>query len=252
MSSQLVFLLHRMHANANNLVFWILVRIWATPGLVERVREETRPFVHISQPMQVFAIHEAPRMKVSLPGLLKECPLLKSCYFETLRLDSRPASVKKIERDFVVRETVQDVRAGTQPGSYLLKAGTYVNIPHAVHQLDPRFFEDPTVFKPGRFLVRKEEQGQRPQRQGQQQRQEMTAQVGTLKPWGGGASMCKGRMFAEREVLAFVAGMLGMWEMEPVTSRGWVVPGHRKATGVAVPSTDIRVRLRRRHLSSTS
>ena len=223
------------------------MRIWATPGLVERVREETRPFVRISQQMQAFGIHEPPRMKISLPGLLKECPLLKSCYLETLRLDSRPASVKKIERDFVITETTQDVRPGTQPESYLLKAGTYVNIPHAVHQLDPRFFEDPTVFKPGRFLVRKEKEGEKQQQR--QAQQEMTAQIGTLKPWGGGASMCKGRMFAEREVLAFVAGILVMWDMEPVTPRGWVVPGHRKTTGVAVPSTDMRVRLRRRHLS---
>ena len=224
--------------------------MWATPGLVERVREEIEPFVYISQPMQTFGIHEAPRMKIGLAGLLKECPLLKSCYLETLRLDSRPASVKKIERDFIVRETHEDVRAGAQPESYLLKAGTYVNIPHAVHQLDPRFFAEPTVFKPGRFLVQKDPDGQKQRPRRQQGQQETTAQVGTLKPWGGGASMCKGRMFAEREVLAFVAGILVMWDLEPVTPRGWLVPAHRKTTGVAVPSTDVRVRLRRRHRSS--
>lgn len=241
-----------MNANANNLVYWVLVRIWATPGVVERVRKEVGPSVHISQPMRAFGIHEPPRMKISLMGLLKECPLLKSCYLETLRLDSRPASVKKVERDLVISETMQDVRPGTQPESYLLKAGTYVNIPHAVHQLDSRFFRDPTVYKPGRFLVRQETKGekqkqqQQQQEQQQQQQQEMSAQIGTLKPWGGGASMCKGRMFAEREVLAFVAGILVMWDMEPVNPHGWVVPEPRRMTGVAVPSTDLRVRLRRR------
>lgn len=237
-----------MNSNANNLVFWILVRMWATRGLVERVRKEIGPFVHISQPMRAFGMLEPPRMKISLVGLLKECPLLKSCYLESLRLDSRPASVKKVERDFVISESTQDVRPGTQPESYLLKAGTYVNIPHAVHQLDARFFTDPTVYKPGRFLVRQELKGekQRQQQQQQEKQPEMTAQIGTLKPWGGGTSMCKGWMFAEREVLAFVAGILVMWDMEPVNPHGWVVPQPRKTTGVAVPSTDVRVRLRRR------
>ena len=229
-----------MNANANNLVFWMLVRIWATPGLVERVRGEISPFARASQPKQAFGMHEPPRLNLSLAGLLQECPLFKSCYLETLRLDSRPVSVKRVGRDFVVRETIEDVRPGTQAESYLLKAGTYINIPHAVHQLNPNFFENPTVFEPERFLVRKEKGG------GKQQQQGVTAQAERLHPWGGGHSMCTGRMFAEREVLAFVAGILVTWDFEPGTPGGWVMPGHRKATGVAVPSNDLRVKLRRR------
>lgn len=56
----------------------------------------------------------------------------------------------------------------------------------------------------------------------------------------------KGRMFAERKVLAFVAGILLMWDMEPINPHGWVVPEPRTTTGLAVPLTNLRVRLRRR------
>ncbi|KAI9824834.1 MAG: hypothetical protein M1826_007256 [Phylliscum demangeonii] len=87
---------------------------------------------------------------------------------------------------------------------------------------------------------------------------------GSLRPYGGGDSMCKGRILAEKECLAFVAGLLAVWDFEPVAAgcgRGgggsgssasggsggqWRIPAARKATAVALPEEDVRVRVSRR------
>lgn len=80
--------------------------------------------------------------------------------------------------------------------------------------------------------------------------------------------MCKGRVFAEKECLALVAAIVTMWDIEPVVEeeeekekrcRGgdeigekekakgqWKIPEHRKATAVAWPKEDVRVRIKRR------
>lgn len=54
--------------------------------------------------------------------------------------------------------------------------------------------------------------------------------------------MCKGRIFAEREVLVIVVGIVALWDFEPVGR----VPGQRKATGVNYPKEECRVVVRRR------
>ena len=69
--------------------------------------------------------------------------------------------------------------------------------------------------------------------------------MGTIRPYGGGPSMCKGRVFAERECLACVAGVLVMWDFEPVGGK-WTVPGLKKTSAISLPMKDTRVRVKRR------
>ncbi len=154
------------------------------------------------------------------------CPLLKACYFETLRLDGEIRSARKIRRDNLVPE---NETASTS--AFKLKSGDYLHAFHYLHHSDPDYFEEPERFKPERFLVREGgsvEVGQ-----------------GTLRPYGAGFSMCKGRVIAERMCLHLVAGILHHWEMEP-TGAGWTVPGHVSAAGVCKPNKDVRVNVFRR------
>src|SRR5579862_6355117 len=97
-----------MNANANNLCFWMVLRILATPGLVDRIRAELEPHVQASQPDNTLGLTEPPILKISLVGLRGECPLLKSCYFEALRLDSAPWSIRYIVKDFIITEHEKD------------------------------------------------------------------------------------------------------------------------------------------------
>ncbi len=63
--------------------------------------------------------------------------------------------------------------------------------------------------------------------------------------------MCPGRLLAERECLALVAGVLVSWEIEPADKNaGWIIPKQAKTSGVSKPVHDTRIRIRRRQMES--
>lgn len=100
--------------------------------------------------------------------------------------------------------------------------------------LDPKYFKDPVKFDAERFLVKNEDGS-------------LSADQGTIRPYGGGPSMCKGRIFAERECLALVAGVLMFWDIEPSDKKaGWVIPKQKKTFAVCLPADEVRVRVKKR------
>jgi cytochrome P450 len=99
--------------------------------------------------------------------------------------------------------------------------------------MDPKYYKDPTTFDPERFLVKGEDGS-------------ISVEQGTIRPYGGGPSMCKGRVFAERECLSLVAGVLMFWDFKPVGEKGWVIPKQKKTSAVCLPVEDIRVRVTKR------
>jgi len=140
-----------MNANANALVFWLLLRIFSTPGLASRIRAETAPYARAEQPERVFALPEPARLRLDVEGLGRRCPLLKSCYIETLRLDSAPFSVKRMRADLRVTEGVEDA-VGGRPQTWVLRRGEYVDVPYGLHHTDVRYFIDPEKWVPERHL----------------------------------------------------------------------------------------------------
>ena len=147
-------------------------------------------------------------------------------------MTSQPWSVRRVASDV----SISSGESMSEAQTYNLKGGEYITIPHELHMRNPGYFPEPDKFVPGRFLVQ-EENGSR------------TAEMGTIRPFGGGASMCKGRLYAEGECLALVAGVLALWEFEPVGERGWAVPEMTKTSGVSRPKKDTRVRVRRRKIA---
>ncbi|KAI9797536.1 MAG: hypothetical protein M1833_005447 [Piccolia ochrophora] len=226
-------LLWAMTVNANTLCFWLILRILSTPGLLDQVREESSAYVTVSPPESIRGVTELARLKLADEGLVHDCPLFRACYLETLRLHSGPWSVRKVARDWELgRGPAGD---DGPPQSFVLSAGSFVEIPHGVHHADPRYFDRPETFDPARFLV--------PRGTGDGKSR---VEIGSFRPYGGGASTCKGRVFAERACLAYVAGLLALWEFRPVQRGGWVLPSARPATAVSIPTRDVRVRVSRR------
>lgn len=224
-------------ANSNFAAFWLTIRILASPGLVADVLKETAPFVKVDQSHNSsFGIQEAPRLKIDHKGLATSCPLLKSCYIESLRLDSAAWSVKKIAQDFTLTEKQEDfvgAHVGAEPQTYLFKAGTYIEVPSGLHMTDPKYFSEPDKFIPDRH-IKKGENGDK------------IVDWGSVRPYGGGKSMCKGRLFAEREIITLAVALFTLWEFEPVDKDGWKVPGHIRSVGVFKADRDVRVRISRR------
>ena len=222
-----------LNANSNSIAYWIVRNIHATPGLLDRVRAEIAPFIHQMQGKVTF----------DMGGLMNKTPLLKSCYWESLRIDSGPWSFKHLQRDCVVEEAAEDCRHPEQSkvksSKFALLRGECVLLPADLHHTDPKYWHDPARFIPERFMVRKEgavgDEGKT-----------LISEMKTIRPYGGGSTMCKGRLIAEREVLSFVGCLLMCWDLEPVGPSGWTPQGRRKTSGVASPKDDLRVQLTRR------
>ncbi len=206
------------NANTQPVLFWLLVYVYSTPGLVDRVRDEIAPYVKISQT-------ETPEItSIDLPGLSHSCALLKACIFETYRMANEATSIRYVARLITINDGAC---------KHELKPGTFVSAPHSLIQRDPSVYADPDKFIPDRFLDVDPESGK------------AVARYGRLKPWGSGTAMCKGRTFAEKEIMLLGASIIGLWNIGPVGG-SWKIPAMVPGTGVKKPVEDIRVVITRR------
>lgn len=218
------------NANSNTLIFWIINRIYSDRVLLAQLREEIAPHVAIVQERTGLPIEQPPQItKIDVDRLCDSCPLLKSVYVESMRLDTAPWSFKVVKSDFAL----QSREKGAEP--LLLRKGDYVHAAHDLHNTDPKYWDDPKIFKPDRH-IKKNDEGKE------------SADLGTIRPYGGGVSMCKGRAFALREALLFTATIISVWEIEPKGGGKWKMPKHKKATGTYTTSEDTRVWISRRKL----
>ncbi|KAK1241945.1 hypothetical protein MKX07_007768 [Trichoderma sp. CBMAI-0711] len=210
-----------LNANMQPMVFWLLLYVYSTSGLVDELRKEVRPCMTLStedSPPQIAAF--------DFSRLSHECPLLKSCLFETFRLVEDPTSLRYVSKPMTVSDGNLE---------HHFEPGTWLSAPHALLQSDPSIFPEPEKFIPDRFIETDKETGHR------------VARYGRLKPWGSGSAVCKGRTFAEKEVMGIVACFITLWDMENAEGP-WKLPGMIPGTGVKRPQKPIRVILRRRSL----
>ena len=149
---------------------------------------------------------------------------MKSCIFETYRMANEAMFIRYVARSVTIND-----------GAYKheLKPDTFVSATHSVIQRDPAVYEDPNAFIPNRFLVTDPETGRK------------IARYGRLRPWGSGPAMCKGRSFAEKEIMAMGAAIISLWDIVPA-SGVWKIPAMLPGTGVKRPAEDIRVVIARR------
>lgn len=211
-------LLWGQNANTQPLVYWLTVHIYATPGLLEAIRAEIAPCV---APTPDGARIE----KIDYPALSRDCPLLKSTYLETFRVANDPSCLRYVGRPVTISDG-----ASTQN----LAPGTYITVPLGIRQKSADVWAHPDKFVPDRFIETDGATGRR------------VARYGALRPWGMGTGICKGRTFAEKEILGVVASVVSLWDFEPADGGAWKVPGMRPGTGVVRPTSDLRIRARRR------
>lgn len=250
-----------MNVNANQVIFWLVWYIYATPSLLSEIRREVSPYVKfVPPPSNGLPISEAPRLSIDIDALWHKCPLLKSAFFETMRIEAAAVSYKKIEADFVVTESEEDARllGKAHADSYVLGKDEYICIPHNVHQNDGRYWRDPGRFEPRRFWNLGDQDANvanghtgssdvKPVDMDDESYANIKVDYGTMKVWGGGKQSCKGKTFAEREVVLFAAAIVSQWDMMPTDNGGkWVHPGRIVSAGTGSPKKEVKVRISRR------
>ena len=163
---------------------------------------------------------------MDIPGLCRDCQLLKACIFETYRIANDPAVIRRVERPITIRDGEL---------KHQLQAGSFISMPTSLTNSDPAIFADPDKFIPERFLERNPTTGS------------VAAQYGTLRPWGMGSSMCKGRTFAQKHMTVVGAAIISLWDAEPVSGT-WEIPDMIPGSSAKRPVKDIRVVIKRRVL----
>lgn len=247
-----------MNVNANQVIFWLIWYVFSDRTLLSELRTEIAPYVKfVPAPDNGLPIKDAPKLDIDMDSLWTKCPLLRGAFYETMRLEAASASFKMISEDFVVTESEEDAKilGKKAPESYLLAKGELLCIPHGVHQNDERYFRDPERFDPRRFWAKPDhatngatkEKSSLPVSSSNDSEAEIRVEYGTMKVWGGGKNMCKGKTFAEREVVLFAAAIIMQWDIIPVgNDNKWVHPGRKIAAGAYSPEKEVKVRLWRR------
>ncbi|ETN44162.1 uncharacterized protein HMPREF1541_10712 [Cyphellophora europaea CBS 101466] len=261
-------ILWALQVNATGIVFWLLFYAYSDPTLLQQLRAEVAPYVKIASPSDVFpgGIKEKPRLDIDGPGLRANAKLLMGAFHEVLRMETFSLTYKYLLDDIVVSESAEDAALHHRPGNpktFALGEGDYVVVPHSLHHYDAKYFPDPEKFDARRFWVPTNSNSSSPSNNNTKKDQTEKTQLDpsqvevsylTAHPWGGGAQLCKGKKFAEHEVLYIAAALLHLWDFIPVstdylgreTEVPWRHPGRASTSATARPARDVRVRVERR------
>jgi cytochrome P450 len=110
--------------------------------------------------------------------------------------------------------TIREVHADTTivgDSTWKLKKGSIVTMPSSLTHRSPQLFDKPEEFHIKRFLpVELGGEGADPKK--------------GVRPFGGGASYCPGRVFAEKQVMGFLAVVIGRYEIRIVEGEEVVHP----------------------------
>ncbi|THU75382.1 cytochrome P450, partial [Dendrothele bispora CBS 962.96] len=172
-------------SNTNLTAFWLLLHIISTPGLANAIRTETG---------EIFANSD-----VLDTDALVTCPLLRSVHNETLRHYSTAASRRLATEDTII-------------GNYTVRQGGVIVCPNRLQHMDAQIWgADVDAFIPDRFKRKASENIYR-------------GEEGWLRPFGGGKSLCPGRHYANKSILAFVASCLHRYNFTLVKGESLPAP----------------------------
>lgn len=153
-------------------VFYAICYVFSDPALTTDLREEVSKIVTRSTRNGVDTV------ALNISMIETHCPLLVSCYSETMRLNKTGASI---------RTALSDVMLNNQ---YLLKKGSLIQIATDIVQSDLKTWGlDAKSFNARRFIEKES-----------LSKEEKKAQTQAWMPFGGGRNMCPGRHLAFTEI----------------------------------------------------
>lgn len=204
-------------------LFYMLVHIYSDETLLRELRTELDACVFTS-PRHTGTSYST--RFLSVHTMKENCPLFQSTFHEVLRVHSLGVTSRVVLKDTTLNNT------------YLLKAGSIVQMPTSVIHSDPTTW-GPTAksFDPRRFL-----------KQDSTGKESKRSPAAAFRPWGGGSTLCPGRHFASTEIMSLAAMLVLRFDMVPLEVQ-WVLPTPHQvsmATAVFPPKKDMTVRVVRR------
>ncbi|KAL8822521.1 MAG: hypothetical protein Q9191_006745 [Dirinaria sp. TL-2023a] len=201
--------------------FWMLLLIYAHPGLLEDIREEVGSIMTQTSDSSGITRH------IDITSLKSTCRLLTSTFQEVLRYRSMGTSVRQVMEDTLLE------------GQWLLKKDSMIQMPSRVMHSDSSLWgHDVDEFNPRRFL----------KVTGQPTSSGKAPPAAAFRAFGGGSTLCPGRHFATNEILTVVTMFVMRYDMVPQSGQ-WTLPTVQKTNVAAVvmePDTDIEVLVSRR------
>ncbi|XP_006877024.1 PREDICTED: cholesterol 7-alpha-monooxygenase-like [Chrysochloris asiatica] len=208
-------------ANTIPTTFWSLFQMMRNPEAMKAATEEVNKTL------------ENAGQKISFDGdpiclnqmQLNDMPVLDSIIKESLRLSSASLNIRAAKEDFTLH--VED-------GSFNIRKDDFIAFYPPLMHLDPEIYQDPLTFKYDRYL---DENG----------KAKTTFYSNGLKlkyyymPFGSGATICPGRIFAVHEIKEFLILMLSYFELELVESQVKCPPLDQSRVGLGIlpPLNDI-------------
>lgn len=192
--------------NTTTTTFWVVLRIFADPGLLLEVRAEVEDALIASN-----TAHG--RNHISITQLRNRCPLLTSVYRECLRLGSENSSVRLVKEDTLLSDR------------YHLRKGSIVQIAGgAIHANQAIWGEDAESFNPRRFLSEESVREGTSHKASGADRASRSFHPAAFRGFGGGKTLCPGRHFATNEIVCFAAIIIRCFDITGADGRAPVVP----------------------------
>lgn len=200
-----------MNGNSIPNAYCALLELLSIPDLISDVRAELERVGYPSlQPSEHITVIPA------------KVPLLRSIYYESLRVHINAVNI---------REVMAPTSLITDRRTWQLEAGGVVTLAGTLLHEDADLHPQPHRFQPRRFMDKELGGGG-----------ENAAKY--TRPFGGGTSYCPGRVFAEKQIVGFLAALVWRYEMRIVT-KGFEIPRNSDLEYVAAcPPVSIEVRKR--------
>lgn len=175
---------YRINSNSIPNTYCAFLRILTIPGLVDQCREEL-----------VTAGYTELRPSEFIDVIPAKVPRLRSFLQECFRTHIISSSI---------REVLEPTQLSVGDKTWRLEKGGVVNLQSALLHSDEDTHPQAKQFKPWRFLEPAlGGDGENPTK--------------GLKPFGGGTSYCPGRVFAEKQIIGFLAAMIMRYDINIVS-----------------------------------
>ena len=230
--------------NAVPSLFWLVANIFSRPELLRQIRDEVQSALGIDSPKANSSIGNGQNVctiSISSKAVARPCPLLYSCYRETLRDISLLTSARLVLEDTMLADR------------YLLRKNSVVQIAGGVvHHSTKIWGPDADTFKPERFLVHPHTSQEVQQSQPRSTALPLPKGVpsAAFRAFGGGNVLCPGRHFAQAELMT-LAGVLALgFDITELDGSKLQLPDRddtRVPLAVLRPVRDPKVKIRRRH-----